>query len=231
MSTRRPTISSQSSSYAAVLAGQARQQSSQQSAASENGFDRRNSSNYPTHSSGGLLPDGQQRVATVPSYLAESAFAERLALRMSTAFNPPPTGALGSSSSTSSGKKPHRGLASEVTEHAQGGGDDLANYYLPSRWNEADRSQSIELLGNGMEARFTGQLSVELFARAVLMPSRSCKGERERRRRRSRGPTNASAVRFVLLRGDDRLGRKRRVRYSSYQRKISLGYMLRPRAG
>lgn len=174
MSTRRPPISSQSSSYAAVLAGQARQQSPQ-SAASGNGFDSRNSSNYLSHSSGGLGPDGQQRAATVPSYLAESAFAERLASKLSTAFNPPPTSALGSSSSTSLGKKPqaHRGLAFEVTEHAPGGGDDLTNYYLPSRWNEGDKSQSIELLSNGMEARFTGRLFSELFA-CVLACMRVC---------------------------------------------------------
>ena len=159
MSTRHPTIS-QSSSYAAVLVGQARQQSPQ-STASGNGSDGRNSSNHLSHSGGGLGSGGQQRVATVPSYLAESAFAERLASKLSTAFNPPPTSGLGSSSSTPLGKKPqaHRGLAFEVTEHAPGGGDDLANYYLPSRWNDGDKSPSIELLCNGMEARFTGRLS------------------------------------------------------------------------
>lgn len=150
MSVRRPTVSSQSS-YAAVLAGQARH--SPLPSDPGNGIDNRAStSSYYTATGSQHV----QRPAIVPSYLAESAYAERLASKVSTVFNPPPTSAMGMSSA----KKPqsHRGLAFDVVEHPPSR-DEVTNF-LPSRWNENDKSASLELLNGGTEVRFIGPAKV-----------------------------------------------------------------------
>jgi hypothetical protein len=142
---RRPTVVPSHSSYAAVLAGQAHH-----SSGSNNGFDNHiSSSTYHPHTS--AASQHVPRPATVPSYLAESAYAERLASKISTVFSPPPTGAIG----LSSAKKPqsHRGLALDVVEHPPRGEE--VNF-LPSRWNESDKSPSLELLNGGTEVRFIG---------------------------------------------------------------------------
>jgi hypothetical protein len=142
---RRPTVVPSQSSYAAVLAGQAHHASG-----SSNGFDNHFSSSTYTLAGSQHVP----QPATVPSYLAESAYAERLAAKTSTIFSPPATGAIG----LSSAKKPqsHRGLAFDVIEHPPRGEE--VNY-LPSRWNEGDKSPSLELLNGGTEVRFIGALT------------------------------------------------------------------------
>lgn len=93
---------------------------------------------------------------TVPSYLAESSYAERLAAR-SAVFNPlpapPPSFSLpGKVSQT------HRGLAYDITENVTGDGDLLAP--LPTRWNENDKCPGIELLHNGSEVKFIGSFTI-----------------------------------------------------------------------
>jgi hypothetical protein len=157
MSQRRPTAPSHSS-YAAVLAGQARHSPlASDLHISGNGVDSRpsSSSNYLAHPGGmGSSQHTTVQPATVPSYLAESAYAERLASTIPTAFNPLPTSALGL---PSPGKKhqSHRGLPFEPVENPPPA-DEPSNF-LPSRWNENDKSPSVELLSNGLEVRFIGR--------------------------------------------------------------------------
>ncbi|KAF8254070.1 SPRY-domain-containing protein [Wilcoxina mikolae CBS 423.85] len=171
MSLRRPTVPSHSS-YAAVLAGQPRHSPlSSDSHLSGNGVDSRpSSSNYLAHSGGmGSSQHNAVRPATVPSYLAESAYAERLASTLPAAFNPPPTSALGLSSP---GKKPqsHRGLSFEPVENSPPA--DEPPSFLPSRWNENDKSPSVELLGNGLEVRFVGPAKVSESDAAAVRADR-----------------------------------------------------------
>jgi hypothetical protein len=147
MSTRRPTVSAHNS-YAAVLAGQAR---SQLSPDGSNGFPGHATPNLSSPFATVGVNQQPTQPALVPSYLAESPYVERLASKNATVFNPPPTSALGYSAKSRPG---YRGLAFDVVEHSPPAGESLN--LLPSRWNENDKSQAIELFGNGSEIKFTG---------------------------------------------------------------------------
>lgn len=146
-----------SSSYASVVAGQSRL-SGFSSEISHNGTGvhtrLRPNLNFPGSSNYTL---NQQQYAvhqptTVPSYLAESSYAERLASRAAV-FNPLPTPPP---SLTLPGKVPqtHRGFAFDIIENVPG--DDEALTPLPTRWNENDKCPGIELLSNGSEVKFAG---------------------------------------------------------------------------
>lgn len=145
MSARRPIAPAQSS-YAAVLSGQARHS--------------QHSSSDPTPPWHGV--DTPQQLAIVPSYLAESSYAERLASRSSSAhpqafdtYNVP----LSSMTSTSGRKPQSQRGGGVVFETVQSNGPDLVNQ-LPSRLNEDDKSPSIELSCSGTEAGFVGASKV-----------------------------------------------------------------------
>ena len=154
MSLHRPAVATHSSSYAAVLAGQPRRPSlSSDPHPSGNGFD----GSRLAHSGGGgggVGSGGPQaaatRPATIPSYLAESAYGERFASKI---FHPSTISALGLSSAKKAPPS-HHGPKYEAAENAPV--RDEPSNILPSRWNENDKSQSVELLNNGSEVRFTG---------------------------------------------------------------------------
>lgn len=147
MSTRRPTVTAHNS-YAAVLAGQAR---SQLSPDGSNGFPGHATPNLSSPFATVGVNQQPTQPALVPSYLAESPYVERLASKNATVFNPPPTSALGYPAKS---RPSHRGLAFDVIEHGPAAGESLN--LLPSRWNENDKSQAIELFGNGSEIKFVG---------------------------------------------------------------------------
>lgn len=141
-----------SSSWAAVVAGQARPPP-----VTTDSSDYRAATTYPGQqqqfrSSVFGQTDSQQMPppATVPSYLAHSLYAERLAARNASVFNSQPSTPLSPKSPRS-----HRGIAHDVVEHSPNvGGDKLQA--LPTRWNENDRSASVELLNGGGEVKFCG---------------------------------------------------------------------------
>lgn len=144
-------------SYASVVAGQSRLSGfSSEISHNGTGVHTRLSPNFNLPGSNGYASSQQQNVVyqptTVPSYLAESSYAERLASRAAV-FNPLPTP---SPCLALPGKVPqaHRGLAFDITDNAPG--DDEALTPLPTRWNENDKSQGIELLGDGSEVKFVG---------------------------------------------------------------------------
>ena len=113
MSLHRPAVATHSSSYAAVLAGQPRRPSlSSDLHPSGNGFD----GSRLAHSGGGgggVGSGGPQaaatRPATIPSYLAESAYGERFASKI---FHPSTISALG----LSSAKKPLQAIMGRSTK-------------------------------------------------------------------------------------------------------------------
>lgn len=161
MSLSRHTVATHNSSYAAVVAGQARHPSlSSDSHVSGNGVDGRQA-----HSAGGLGsgPQTATRPAIVPSYLAESAYAERFASKI---FHPSTIGPLGLSS-VKKAPPSHHGMKYEVVENPPAG-DEPSNI-LPSRWNENDRSQSVELLNNGSEVRFIGAFAAQSIYRRMIL--------------------------------------------------------------
>lgn len=156
-SSLRRAIVAPSGSYASVVAGQSRI-SGFSSDISHNGtgVHTRLLPNLNLPGSNGYALSQQQHAVyqptTVPSYLAESSYAERLASRAAV-FNPLPTPPP---CLTLPGKVPqaHRGLAFDIIENAPR--DDEALTPLPTRWNENDKSQGIELLGYGSEVKFVG---------------------------------------------------------------------------
>ena len=155
MSTRSSMIPRRhSSSYAAVVSGQARPPPP-----GELLFD-------PPFS-----PDIQRRNSmfarndpptTVPSYLENSTYAERLQARNSSVFNAPISPLLSPSSPHS-----HRGLAYNVVEHPpkeekeEDEEEEEELQLLPSRWSDETKSKShsLELLNGGAEVKFIGTAS------------------------------------------------------------------------
>ncbi|KAH0606781.1 uncharacterized protein H6S33_003615 [Morchella sextelata] len=159
-SIRRPVVAP-SGSYASVVAGQAQPRLySDGITHNGTGVHPRYLSNLNFTGSNGYTSGPQQhsirQPITVPSYLAESSYAERLA--SSTAvFNPIPTPPP---SLTISGKLPqtHRGLAYDIIENVPG--DEEALTTLPTRWNESDKCPGIDLLNDGLEVKFVGPQKV-----------------------------------------------------------------------
>lgn len=147
-------------SYASVVAGQSRL-SGFSTELSHNGTGVHPRLLPNLHGSNGYAFSQQQhnihQPTTVPSYLAESSYAERLASQAAV-FNPLPTPPP---SLTLPGKVPqaHRGLAFDITENIPG--DDEALTPLPTRWNENDKCQGIELLNYGSEVKFVGSFAAE----------------------------------------------------------------------
>lgn len=146
-----------SSSYASVVAGQSRLSGfSSEISHNGTGVHPRLLPNLNFSGANGYTSSQQQptvhQPTTVPSYLSESSYAERLASRAAV-FNPLPTPP---SSLTLPGKVPqaHRGLAFDVIENVPG--DDEALTPLPTRWNETDKCLGIELLNYGSEVKFVG---------------------------------------------------------------------------
>lgn len=144
-------------SYASVVAGQPRLSGfSSEINHNGTGVHTRLLPNPNLSGLNGYTSSQQQKIVrqpiTVPSYLAESSYAERLASRAAV-FNPLPTP---SPCLTLPGKVPqaHRGLTFDIIENAPG--DDEALTPLPTRWNEKDKCQVIELLGYGSEVKFVG---------------------------------------------------------------------------
>ena len=104
-----------------------------------------------------------------PSYLRKSKYMERLAAanrarqaavarKSIQATQSPNPGSLSTSSSSLNLHKmapSHRGIAYDVVEKEPQMEDDRM-IQLPSRWNETDKNPGIELLGDGLEARFVG---------------------------------------------------------------------------
>lgn len=159
-SSLRRSIVAPSSSYASVLSGQSRLSGFASELSHHNGtgvLSRHPPSstiNFPASNNYAMGQNqAAQQPTTVPSYLAESSYAERLAAR-SAVFNPLPTPP---SSLTLSGKasQTHRGLVYDVIESTPG--DDDALNPLPTRWNENDKCPGIDLLNNGMEVKFIGK--------------------------------------------------------------------------
>jgi hypothetical protein len=132
MSLRRPTITAQSSSYAAVASGQARSLPLNP---------------HPAAMNNSLHHDPQPQRPIVPSYLLESAYADTL-LNSRT-----PTSTPGSSSSE--GRSPY-GRASHNSENIESRTRQQLNL-LPSRWSDTDKSPNAELLCHGSEVRLFGQ--------------------------------------------------------------------------
>ncbi|CAZ80030.1 unnamed protein product [Tuber melanosporum] len=158
-SSLRRSIVAPSGSYASVLSGQSRLSAFTSELNHHNGTGvhsrhlPNSTINFPSSNSHAMSQNqAAQQPTTVPSYLAESSYAERLAAR-SAVFNPLPTPP---SSLTLSGKvsQTHRGLAYDVIENVSG--DDDALNPLPTRWNENDKCPGIDLLNNGMEVKFSG---------------------------------------------------------------------------
>ncbi|RPA97522.1 SPRY-domain-containing protein [Choiromyces venosus 120613-1] len=162
-SSLRRSIVAPSSSYASVLSGQSRLSGfiSELNHHNGTGVHSRHlpssTINFPGSNNYAMSQNqAAQQPTIVPSYLAESSYAERLAAR-SAVFNPLPTPP---SSLTLSGKvsQTHRGLACDVIENVSGD-DDVLNP-LPTRWNENDKCPGIDLLNNGMEVKFIGPQKV-----------------------------------------------------------------------
>ncbi|PWW75617.1 SPRY-domain-containing protein [Tuber magnatum] len=158
-SSLRRSIMAPNSSYASVLSGQSRLSGFTSELSHHNGTGVHgrhlpiSTINFPASNSYAMSQNqAAHQPTTVPSYLAESSYAERLAAR-SAVFNPLPTPPP---SLTLPGKvsQTHRGLAYDVIENASGD-DDVLNP-LPTRWNENDKCPGIDLLNNGMEVKFIG---------------------------------------------------------------------------
>ena len=134
-----------SSSYAAVVAGQARlPHISTETSGTEYGSPYLGQQ-YRNSGFGRNELHEMATPATVPSYLANSLYAERLATRNSNTLKSVPM----------SPKSPRsHGLVLDVIEHAFEGEDKLQP--LPSRWDESEKQPSLELLNSGTEARFCG---------------------------------------------------------------------------
>ena len=177
MSTRRPNQPTSQSSYAAVLTGQARQLPPPTDI---NGHGTPNFTYNHNNPNIYLADLAQQdyvleRPVTVPSYLVDSAYAERLVSAKDPPVSPvmPAVGSMLSGlSTTASGKKPQniRGVAVEQNNtnnnHSAGAGyrhhhhqpanNELAGC-LPTRWNGIEKPLAIEVLGDGTEVRLVGR--------------------------------------------------------------------------
>ncbi|KAI5785931.1 concanavalin A-like lectin/glucanase domain-containing protein [Geopyxis carbonaria] len=157
MSTRSSGVAP-NSSYASVLSGQAR------SFNLHSDLTISGTTSTPQRDTFGS-EQSQQHRATVPSYLSESLYAERLASRSSEDLDPSSSSQSMPLPTPGKTSRSHRGLAFDVVENIPFGEQSLNA--LPSRWNDDDKSSSIELL-NGCEARFTGPAKVnEADAAAV----------------------------------------------------------------
>jgi hypothetical protein len=103
----------------------------------------------------------------VPSYLHQSRFVERLKRDWEAHLAELEEGKSGKEDQRSSRKTAgsHRGVAQDVVERPAAGlisgvhGNDrkeVGNKGLPSRWNDEDKWNGLEVLGDGCEVRFAG---------------------------------------------------------------------------
>ncbi|KAF8474242.1 concanavalin A-like lectin/glucanase domain-containing protein [Kalaharituber pfeilii] len=154
-SSLRRAVVAPTNSYASVVAGQSRLSTSDphQSVPGSNRYNP--AANIFSPKQLQLIPNPQP----VPAYLKHTAYAERLSQHAkaqhakSPSFSSMPTP---SSSLTLSGRPStvHRGLPFDVVESALVE-DDLIKP-LPSRWSDSDKCIGIELLSDGLEAKFIG---------------------------------------------------------------------------
>ncbi|TGZ77704.1 SPRY-domain-containing protein [Ascodesmis nigricans] len=139
MNPRRSSFVTPHSSYASIVSGQApaplREQTSPHFG-----------------SSGSFKAPAPSSPAVVPSYLVESLYAERLASTSGSVFNSYSTSPL----LPMSPRKIHRyrGVATDIVEHSPVT-DELLSA-LPTRWDETAKSNSIQIMENGCEAKFIG---------------------------------------------------------------------------
>ena len=106
----------------------------------------------------------------VPSYLRESKYMEKLeaahkaklvsqkeAALTNTTTNNVPLSTRSSSASLHRMAPSHRGMTHEIVEHQPViEEDDIGP--LPSKWVEVDRNGGLEVVGDGLEVRYTGPL-------------------------------------------------------------------------
>lgn len=118
---------------------------------------------------GGSLSGANNRFF-VPSYLRSSKYVARLAAAhrsklasqresLSThSSNQPSLSASSSHVNLPRMAPSHRGMTYDIIENNTPNNDDSL-MPLPSRWNEADKFGGLDLLGDGLEVRYMGQLN------------------------------------------------------------------------